>query len=375
LTIDRANGAPDGAARFPSAGRERLRLPGGRRAGAHLPMALGLVRVVERTAEIGASAVQIFSDNPTSWRRRPETPPEAPAFRRRLVELDIGPVAIHAPYLVNLAGPDNEFFERSVGLMRHELAAAPEYSARFVNVHVGSHRGSGLEAGVRRLVDGLERVTDGLPAGVDDGRAPLVVLENSSGGGFAIGASLEELTIVLDAAAARGLDERLAICLDAAHLWGAGYDISKPEAIDGLLDDFDRLIGLDRLVMIHLNDTHSARGSRHDRHANLGEGLIGREGLAHLLTHPSLDHVTFYLETPGMEDGYDAVNVARLGDLAAGRPLTPGPAARPAAVAGGTVTATRRATGATTRPVEDSPRPARARRSGGDGATAGGDPS
>ncbi len=304
----------------------RVLLPGGRRAGIHLPMGLGLVGVAERAAEIGASAVQIFSDNPTAWRRRQEVPPEAAAFRARLAELDLRPIAIHAAYLVNLAGPDDDLFGRSVEMMRHELEHAPDFGARYVNVHVGSHRGSGLDAGVRRLVDGLERVTDGLPSGRVDGDRPQIVLENSSGGGFAIGATIEELATILDAAGGRGLDGQIAICLDAAHLWGANYDVSSPAAIDALLDDFDRLIGLRRLAMVHLNDSSSARGSRHDRHAHLGEGQIGREGLAHLLCHPSLDHVAFYLETPGMEYGFDAVNVARLADLAAGRPLTPGPA-------------------------------------------------
>ena len=307
----------------------RVRLPGGRRAGAHLPMGMGLVRVVERTAEIGASAVQIFSDNPTSWRRRAEVPPEAEAFRQRLEDLDVGPVAIHAPYLINLAGPDDELFGKSVDLMRHELEGAAAFSARFVNVHTGSHRGAGRDAGISRLIDGLERAVDGLPAPDGDARAPLAVLENSSGGGFAIGVTIEELAMILDAADARGLGDRLAICLDAAHLWGAGYDVSSPAVVDEVLSSFDRLIGLRRLAMVHLNDSTSALGSRHDRHAHLGEGQIGREGLAHLLCHPALDHVAFYLETPEMENGYDAVNVARLGDLAHGRPLTPGLAAKP----------------------------------------------
>jgi deoxyribonuclease-4 len=302
----------------------RVQLPGGRRAGAHLPLGLGLVRVVERAAEICASALQMFSDNPTAWRRRPQTPPGAETFRRRLAELDIGPVAIHASYLINLAGPDDELFGRSVGLMRHELVDAPQFGARFVNVHTGSHRGSGLEAGIKRLTDGLDRVLDGIPSAPD---GPLVVLENSSGGGHTMGSTIGELTLILDAAARRGVDGHLAICLDSAHLWGADYDVSDPAAIDQLLSDFDRLIGLDRLVMIHLNDSYADRGSRHDRHAHLGEGQIGREGLAHLLCHPELDHVAFYLETPEMENGYDAVNVARLGDLASGRPLTPGPIA------------------------------------------------
>ncbi len=302
---------------------ERVELPGGRRAGVHLPMATGLVRVAERASEIGASALQIFSDNPTAWRRRAETPPEAAEFRQRLMELDIRPVAIHAAYLVNLAGPDDELFGRSIEMIRHELEHAPEFGAQFVNVHVGSHRGSGLETGIGRLVDGLERALDQRTSSPD---APILVLENSSGGGFTIGSTIEELAMALDSAAARGLDGHLAICLDVAHLWGAGYDVSLPEEIDRLLEQTDRIIGLERLVMVHLNDSRSDLGSRRDHHAHLGEGQIGRLGLAHFLCHPALSHVAFYLETPEMENGYDAVNVARLADLAANRPLTPGPA-------------------------------------------------
>ena len=291
-------------------------------------MGMGLVRVAERANHIGASALQIFSDNPTAWKRRAETPPEAEAFRDLLVTLDIGPVAIHAPYLVNLAGPVDELFAKSVELMHHEIDHASDFGAAFVNVHTGSHRGSGVDAGVRRLVDGLEQALDGsAPAG----RTVRLILENSSGGGFAVGAKIDELAMILDEAGGRGLDGGLGFCLDAAHLWGAGYDMSSPAGVDDVLATFDRLVGLERLAMVHLNDSVSAMGSRHDRHAHLGDGQIGRDGLAYLLCHPRLDHVAFYLETPGMEDGWDAVNVARMGDMAAGRPLTPGLATEPAA--------------------------------------------
>jgi deoxyribonuclease-4 len=208
-------------------------------------------------------------------------------------------------------------------MIRHELEHAPEFGARFVNVHVGSHRGAGLDSGIDRLVDGLARAIDGPSWGPD---APLLVLENSSGGGYTIGSTIEELAMALDRAAARGLDGQLAICLDVAHLWGAGYDVSRPDVIDRLLEDTDRTIGLKRLVMIHMNDSHSDLGSRRDHHAHLGDGQIGRVGLAHFLCHPALSHVAFYLETPGAQNGYDAVNIARLGDLAANRPLTQGPA-------------------------------------------------
>jgi deoxyribonuclease-4 len=314
-------------------------------------MGMGLVGVVERAHSIGASAIQIFSDNPTSWRRRPEAPQEAAAFRQRLLDLDIGPVAIHAPYLVNLAGHDETLFGKSVELMGHELAHAADFSARFVNVHTGSHRGSGVGKGIARLVEGLERATDdpaqgesapggsssrGSAGAFGSGHLPLVVLENSSGGGDAIGVTIEELAAILDTAAARGIDDRIGFCLDVAHLWGAGYDVADPVEIDNLLDRFDRLIVISRLVMVHLNDSVSSKGSRHDRHAGLGDGQIGRDGLAHFLCHPKLDHVTYYLETPGMEVGMDAVNIARLGDMVSGRPLTGANPAAGADVAGET---------------------------------------
>ena len=307
-------------------GSVRVELPGGRRAGAHLPLSLGLPRLAERAAQIGASALQLFSDNPTAWRRRAGPPPGAATFRRRLTELDIAPVAIHAAYLVNLAGPDDELFARSVQVMQSELAVTTELGARYVTVHAGSHRGSGTEAGVARLVNGLERSLADRPAA---GGSPTVVLENSSGGGGNMASTIEDMATILDAAGARGLDGRLGVCLDTAHLWGAGYDISTAPGIDSLLRDFDERIGLSRLVMIHFNDSHSALGSRHDRHAHVGEGRIGTAGMAHLLRHPALDHVTFLLETPDMEDGFDQVNMARIADLAAGRPLTPGPETAP----------------------------------------------
>jgi deoxyribonuclease-4 len=298
-------------------------LPDGRRLGAHLPLGTGMVRAVDRAREIGARAIQIFGDNPTAWRRRLEPPREQPAFRDRLVEHDIGPVAIHAAYLVNLAGPDEDFFERSVSILTHDLQAAPGFAARFVNVHTGSHRGVGVKIGTTRIADGVARVlaeTDDSPS------APILVLENSAGGGFGIGTTVEELAEIAEAVAARGVpDRRLGFCLDTAHAWGAGYRLSDPDAADELLASFDAMIGLDRLKMIHLNDSKAELGSNHDRHEHVGAGRIGEAGMAHLLRHPSLRHATYYLETPGMDEGYDAINVARARALAAGLPLEPLP--------------------------------------------------
>jgi deoxyribonuclease IV len=298
-------------------------LPNGRRLGAHLPLGHGMVRAADRAVEIGASAMQVFTDNPTSWRRRPSPPRELPAFRDRLAAHDIAPLAVHAPYLVNLAGPDGEFFTRSVEVMAHELVVAEAYGARFVNMHVGSHRGAGHDAGVRRLADGLRHVFEAVG---DAAPGVTLVLENGAGGGFGMGARIEELARIDRAAVEAGVDRtRVAFCFDTAHLWGAGYPIGEAAGVDALIDELDDRLGVERLVMIHLNDTREALGSLLDRHEHLGAGQIGHQGLRRILCHPALARVAYYVETPGMDEGYDAINLQRARDLAAGRPLDPLP--------------------------------------------------
>ena len=156
----------------------------------------------------------------------------------------------------------------------------------------------------------------------------ILVLENGSGAGFGMGATFEELRLIDEAVAAAGIDrERFGFCLDTAHAWGAGYPIDTPAGVDETLDGFDRLLGLGRLHMVHVNDSRSERGSLADRHEHIGAGRIGAAGLGRILTHPALGHVAYYLETPGMESGYDAVNIARALDA---RRRTPagGPPAR-----------------------------------------------
>jgi deoxyribonuclease-4 len=300
-------------------------LPNGRRLGAHLPLGDGMVRAADRAAEIGASTIQVFTDNPVSWRRRHLPPRELPAFRARLAELDIAPIAIHAPYLINLASPDPDFFERSVQVLANELRVAATYGARYVNVHIGSHRGAGETAGTGRLIVGLTRVLDLTAA---DARDVVLVFENGAGGGFGMGARIESLARVDLAATATGVDhDRFGYCLDTAHLWGAGYPIGDAAGVDAVIRSFDEQVGIGRLRMIHLNDSRFACGSLMDRHEHIGGGQIGVEGMARLLTHPDLDHVAYYLETPGMDAGYDAINIARVKDLAAGRQLAPLPPA------------------------------------------------
>lgn len=300
-------------------------LPNGRRLGAHLPLAGGLVRTADRAAAIGASALQVFTDNPSSWRRRADLPRELPAFRERLAAHGIAPLAVHAPYLANLASPDPLTWERSVDLLASELRVAAAYGSPFVNVHTGSHRGDGAEAGVARIA----RAVAAALAGAGDGAAA-VVLENSAGAGFTMGARPSDLAAIARAAADEGVPrERLGFCLDTAHLWGAGCDIGTADGADALLAAFDAEVGLGRLWMVHLNDSRADLGSGADRHEHLGAGRIGTAGLARLLVHPALGHVAYILETPGMEDGFDAVNIARARALAAGQELGPLPEAEP----------------------------------------------
>jgi deoxyribonuclease-4 len=299
-------------------------LPNGRRLGAHLPLGSGMVRAADRAAGIGLSALQVFSDNPTSWRRRPVLPRELPAFRERLALHDIAPLAVHAPYLANLAGPDPELHARTVELLVNELRVADAYGASFLNVHIGSHRGAGAQAGVDQVAAGLARLFDLVGDGAPD---TVLVLENAAGSGFGVGMSVEELASIEATVAAAGVPrERYGFCLDTAHLWGAGHPVGTADGVDDLIARFDATIGIGRLRMVHLNDSRSERGSRSDRHEHIGAGRIGVEGLVRMTTHPDLEHVAYYLETPGMEEGFDAVNVARLRDLVAGRPLATLPA-------------------------------------------------
>ena len=303
-------------------------LPSGRRIGVHLPLGAGMVKAADRAVEIGATTIQVFTDNPTSWRRRPTLPEDLAAFRARLAGADIAPIAIHAPYLVNLAGPEAAYHEQSVAVLANELRVSRAYGASLVNVHIGSHRGEGTDAGLARLTTGiaavLERANDG-DAGLDD---IAIVLENGSGGGFGMGTTIEELAEIDRSVRAAGVPHaRFRFCLDAAHLWGAGYPIDTAAGVDEVVAEFDEEIGLDRLAMVHLNDSRSERGSRADRHEHIGAGRIGAEGLGRLLAHPGLAHVAYILETPGMDEDYDAINLVRARALAEGRPLDELPAA------------------------------------------------
>ncbi|HYI67025.1 MAG TPA: deoxyribonuclease IV [Candidatus Limnocylindrales bacterium] len=297
--------------------RRRLTWPAGAPAvGLHLGLRNGLLRAARRSRQIGATALQIFSDNPTAWRRRPEPPPEAEEFIAYCAREGIGTISIHASYLINLAGSAEPFASQSRAGLAYELQRAPAYGATLVNTHIGSHRGVGADVGLQRIADAVRSALEESPPSVR------LVLENSSGGGDQLGSRIEELAAILEAVGPAGT-ERLAFCLDTAHLWGAGYDIATAEGAAAVVDRFDALVGLERLPMVHLNDSRSLLGSRTDRHEHVGAGQIGPSGLGAFLRDPRLSRCTFIMETPGADEEWDVVNLRRAYMLWSGAEILP----------------------------------------------------
>ena len=280
--------------------------PGSPQVGIHLGVAGGLLKAARRARQIGATALQIFSDNPTAWRRRSEPPPDAARFVAYCAAEGINPVAIHASYLINLAGIAEPFAGQSLAGLIHEVQRAPAYGASLVNTHIGSHRGEGPEAGLRLISARVASVLAETPPGVR------LVLENSSGGGDSLGSTLEDLARILDAVP--GATGSLVFCLDTAHLWGAGYDMTSAANSRRLVDEFDRTVGIDRLQLIHLNDSPLELGAKRDKHEHLGRGLIPLAGLEAIVRHPKLRSVAMIMETAGSTEPSDE---KRMDDLRA----------------------------------------------------------
>lgn len=260
------------------------------RVGRHMPTGSQPVRAVRTAREIGCDAAQIFVTNPRAWRAPAPNSEAETAFREAIGEYGVSPIVVHATYLINLASPREDIFGNSVSLLRATLDRAQRHGANSVVFHIGSHSGSGEEAGIERLTSGIRQVLDGAPDSV------MLLLENDTGGGGKLGYRFENLAAALDALPE--YRDRLGVCLDTAHLWGAGFDIGTPEGVERTLADADRILSLSRVPVLHVNDTPKALGSHLDNHARLGEGVIPEEGMATLLRSPLLAHTTALLETP-----------------------------------------------------------------------------
>ena len=233
--------------------------------------------------------MQVFTQSPRTWRPTNHPPENFESFKERRAEVGIGGVLCHALYLINLANPKDDFYEKSVAALANTVDVGCAIEADGIVFHVGSHLGAGLDAGIDRVVAALKVVLDRCSD------TTWLLMENTAGTGATIGRSVEELALLFDRLERH---PRLGICLDSCHLYASGYDVTDEAALDALLDEVDREIGLDRLRALHVNDSATPLGSNRDRHANMGEGLMGRK-LGVFLGNPRLQGLPAVLEVPG----------------------------------------------------------------------------
>jgi deoxyribonuclease-4 len=273
--------------------------------GAHVSSSGGIDSALDRMQALGAEAVQLFTQSPRTW--RPTNHPAAAIERFRTRRRELGaPAFAHALYLVNLASPNDDFYSKSVAAMRNTMDVACAIDADGVIFHVGSHQGAGFEAGLERVLPAMEQVLE------RTNERTWLLMESSAGAGGTIGRSVEELATIHERL---GRHPRLGVCLDSCHLFVSGCDVTDRAALDRLLDELDGSIGLDRLRALHVNDAQAPLGSNRDRHANIGEGLIG-EKLGAFLAHPAFQALPALLETPGPNGaGPDAAEVRKLREL------------------------------------------------------------
>ena len=265
-----------------------------------MPLGSKPVQALQTARSIGCDAAQIFVTNPRGWRAPDPNPKAEEAFRLAAAEYGLSPIVVHAAYLINLASPRDDFFDLSIALLRATMERSRRHGASSVVFHIGSHLGSGEDVGIARLAEGIRRTLDGAPEDVQ------LLLENDTGGGGKLGYRFENLAAVL--AQLPEFDARLGVCIDTAHLWGAGFDIGTPEGAERTLAEADNILGLERVPVYHLNDTPKGLGSHLDNHARLGEGVIGLEGLRAFLRDPRLASATMLLETPIVETAPNTPN-------------------------------------------------------------------
>ena len=274
--------------------------------GAHLSSAGGLHKAVDRAEAVGAESLQVFTQSPRTWRPTNHDPATFDRFRERRAEVGLAGVLCHALYLCNFAAPDDAVYEKSVAALRNTMQVACAIGADGVVVHVGSHLGSGFEAGLERVVPAMAQVLDLCS---DE---TWLLMENSAGAGGTIGRSIEELATLFERL---GRHERLGVCLDSCHLYVSGVDVTEAAALDGMLDELDSSIGLDRLKALHVNDSAAPLGSNRDRHANICEGLLDQK-LGVFLGNARLQGLPAVLEVAGPENkGPDANEVRKAKEL------------------------------------------------------------
>jgi len=276
--------------------------------GAHMSISGGIANSFARGLQVGCEAIQIFSKSDRQWAAKPLLPADLAAFKAAQISSGIGPVVVHDSYLINLAAPADELWEKSIAAFAHELERCAMLGVPFLVTHPGAHTGSGEQAGLVREAAALNRLFE---TGI--GGDTLVLLETTAGQGSCLGNRFEHLARLFELVPHH---ERMGVCVDSCHIFAAGYDIRTPEAYEATFAEFERVIGIERIKCFHLNDSQKELGSRVDRHSQIGQGCIGIEAFRLIVNDPRFRALPMIIETPKGDDmAEDVVNLALLRSL------------------------------------------------------------
>lgn len=263
--------------------------------GRHLSISGGIDKAFDEAVKINTNSLQIFTKSPRSWKKKTITEQEIDKTKEKRKKYDIKKLVVHSSYLVNLASPDEELYEKSKQELKEDYYQAGQLDANFYVFHPGNYVKSTKNEGIKRIIDAVKEVLNEV-----DNNTKLLI-ENTAGAGTEIGSKLDELKNIMEKV---NNYKRLGLCLDLCHLYAAGYDISKKDGIEALIKKVKHIIGLKHLELIHLNDSEFDLNTNKDRHAHIGEGKIGLENFKYIINHDKLKDTLFIIETPQF-DGED----------------------------------------------------------------------
>ncbi len=276
--------------------------------GAHMSISGGLHKAFGYGQRAGCDTIQIFSKNQQQWRGKALLEQDIALFKAEQQRTGLGPIIVHDSYLINLASPNDELWEKSIGAFADELERCNALGIPYLVTHPGAHTGSGEEAGLQREASAINRLLD---TGV--GGDTMILLETTAGQGTCLGQRFEHLAYLIEQ---MQHPERLGVCVDTCHMLAAGYDIRTPAACAATFAEFDRIVGIERIKAFHLNDSQKDLGSRVDRHTHIGAGCVGLEGFRAIVNDPRFADLPMILETPKGDDlAEDIENLSRLRGL------------------------------------------------------------
>ena len=290
------------------------------RLGAQISSAGGVYKAFARADEVGCDTMLVFTKSNRQWAAKPLTDKDISAYKKAEAEYEnIFPVAVHASYLINIASPESDIWDKSYEALKVEIERAAAFGIPLITFHSGSYVSSDEQAGLAAIAKGLRRL---LKETADSAPETTICLETMAGQGTNLGYRFEHLAQVLEACEK---DSRLGVCLDTCHVFAAGYDIRTPETYEATLAEFDRVVGLDQIKVFHFNDSKYDLGERKDRHEHIGKGSIGLQGFANFINDPRWAKHAAHIETAktekddeGNEVEMDPINIAALRDLVAG---------------------------------------------------------